>query len=163
MLKLKNKIKIPLLIISTGFLVAPLTGGIVGLLKGGIEEFVNSWKFWASDLVIGIFEKNFLPYFLIDLFPYLILALMEIFTSIRQKGKWELSKKYGLITAYLLVVSGHIFIYTIIFLDLYSEDPSSTASLGILAFPPYAAVVGSLGFIFGWFIGYFVKKRYHTE
>jgi len=163
MLKLKNKIKFPLLIIGTGFLVAPLIGGIVGLLKGGMEEFVNSWKFWASDLVIGIFEKNFLPYFLIDVFPYLILAVIGILTSIRQKGKWELSKKYGLITAYLLVVSGHIFIYTIIFLDLYSGDPSSTASLGILAFPPYAAVVGSLGFTFGWFIGYFIKKRRHTR
>jgi hypothetical protein len=142
--------KIPLFVFTvTGYLIPPIIVIVVGILLR-----VNI-KIVLELLVYLLLFKNAI----FDFPPYLILILGIFFTFRTTKEELKLGNKYGAIISYLLIVLSQIFFHSIVWVDVLGENPSASAGMTFLFFPPFAIIFGGLGYICGWFFGCFLETR----
>lgn len=81
----------------------------------------------------------------IALIPYAILGFVW-------KRAENVDNKYaisGLMGALTFIVINNVFFYFFYFLDLFSDDPSSTGGLAIFAYLFYAPIVAVIGYFIG--------------
>lgn len=159
-LKLKKIGKFPLFISVTGIIVPHLTIFAVGIfLNIEMEELIRVWV-----IDTGFFSRIFMSFFyfleatLINVLPYLILSILAVETLGKLNIKKRRSKEYGIISSYLLILVFQIFINIIYWLDIFSDNPSSTGGLIFLSYLSGSLFLGGIGYVIGWSLGNLVKK-----
>jgi len=115
---------------------------IAGLLLNK-QNFLDSLSFFVSDTLFSIIFHVFT--FGAALIPYVILGIIW-------KERGNLNHKYttaGLIGALTFIVLNNIFFYGVYFMDLFSDDPSSTGGLAFFAYLFYTPFVAIFGYLIG--------------
>jgi len=108
--------------------------------------------------IIYSFLTYFLSNILLNILPFVILSVISVATLGYPKVTSHRSKKYAVISTYLIIFILAILIDLLYFSDHLSANPSSTAVLIFVPYHKLSMLFGGFGYGIGWIIGYLVDK-----
>lgn len=156
--------KFPLFVIiaGTGLLVPFIIMFLIGLLLDTEKLFLTmTEEFLLFRSEFGFGEGTL--YYLLDVLPYFILAIVAVITIKKTESRWSLSKENGVIIAYLLILLKQSFLESVIWSCFFGKSSSWLCDIvamiiwsGVGFFLGY--LLGLIGYIIGWLYGY-VKQE----
>ena len=134
---------------------------VLGAILPMVTQVIIGAIFDPTSIVSLIFKSNPLFLAIINVIPFIALALL---------AKWKLNnvpsdnisviskRLYSVIGAGVTTISVSLLINFSVWINLFSDDPSSTAGIALVFIPIYAIIVMPIGYLCGKLAGSLILR-----